>query len=31
MKTWSRWIPLNFIRRRSLIKIVLILIKERQD
>ncbi|KAK6769390.1 hypothetical protein RDI58_033367 [Solanum bulbocastanum] len=30
MKTWSRWIPLNFIRR-SLIKIVLILIKERQD
>ncbi|KAK3021610.1 hypothetical protein RJ639_045243 [Escallonia herrerae] len=31
MKTWFLWIPLNFIRRRSLTKIVSILIKERQD
>ncbi|KAI8019277.1 Photosystem I assembly protein Ycf4 [Camellia lanceoleosa] len=30
MKTWFLWIPLNFIQRRSLIKIVSILIKERQ-
>ncbi|KAK3019583.1 hypothetical protein RJ639_003650 [Escallonia herrerae] len=31
LKTWFLLIPLNFIRRRSLTKIVSILIKERQD
>lgn len=30
-KTWSLWIPLNFILKRNLIKNFLILIEKRQD